>query len=471
MKISTGLSRREIYVLGPKTQTSVYMYDLSGVERRFAFLISSSHFTQHVYYRVLPPLIPVLAVALAYPLWQLGLLITFYSLGMGIVQAPFGVLSDRIDRRFLLPTGLGFAGMAYILFATAPAIGSVLPAVTLGGHTFQGGFLVMSLSMVFVGVGLAVVHPVGYPMITDNVDGSNKGKVLGMFGASSKLGDAAAPAIIAGLILILTWQEVVLFFGVAGTLYGIVLYRVLQSDQFETVPAVKRETEDETGEETTDEKSTSTETDRRSYAYPMIAVYCFAISSMVATRGLNTFLPAFVVVIYAYSFDIASVHVGAESIGSLYFSVLLVAGAGTQLVLGGMTDRHDARHILIGCMVIATVGLFALALLDLHPAILLGVIVVLGAGLYGINPARDSLISEFSPPEREGRTFGYLFTATSLTTAPLPALIGYVLEVGGMRGGFALLAIGPMIAGVCVLTLYSDRVYASKRTHVSQGSD
>ncbi len=103
------------------------MYGLSRRELEFAVLISSSHFVQHVFYRVLPPLVPVLAVALEYPLWQLGLLITLYSIGMGIVQAPLGVLADRVDRRYLLPVGLAVAGGAYVLFAFAPTLGGPLP--------------------------------------------------------------------------------------------------------------------------------------------------------------------------------------------------------------------------------------------------------------------------------------------------------------------------------------------------------
>ena len=432
------------------------MYGLSRRELRFAIVVSSSHFTQHFYYRILPPLIPVLAVALEYPLWQLGLLITLYSLGMGVVQAPLGVLSDRVDRLYLLPTGLALTGAAYVAFALAPTLGAPLPTVTVGGHAFAGDFLVMSLAMVVVGIGLAVVHPVGYPMITDNVSESNKGTVLGIFGASSKLGDASTPAIVAALILVLAWEQIILLLGVIGTLYGVVLYLVLRGDEFETVPTGQRTSDDDEPSEGPKDR------DRREYAYPMVAIYLFFITSMLSTRGLNSFLPAFLVAVYAYSFEVSGVHVGAESVANVYFSALLIAGAVMQLVLGGLTDRTDARLILVYCMAVAAAGMATLAMVDLHPFLLLVVIVVLGTGLYGVNPARDALISEFSPPEREGRTFGYIFTAVTLTGAPLPAVIGYLLDVAGMREGFLLLAIGPVLAAACVGLLYSDRVYVAE---------
>ena len=509
------------------------MYGLSGRELRFALLVSSSHFAQHVYYRILPPLIPVLSVALEYPLWQLGLLITLTWIGMGITQAPLGVLSDRIDRRYLLPTGLALTGAAYVVFAAAPYLGTPLPSLTIAGYIFEGGFLVMALSMGIVGIGLAVVHPAGYPMITDNVAAANKGKALGIFGASSKLGDAATPAFVAVLILALAWEQIVLLFGVAGVLYGIALYAVLGGDEYVTIPSGRRETparrvdEDQAGDErargrasedrtsegqasddrasgdhasddrasedhASDDRASGDhasddragedrvagrrpterqEGDRRSFLYPMVAVYCYFISISLSTMALNTFLPVFLVAVYAYSIDVMGVHVGAESVANVYFALLLFSGAVMQLVLGGLTDRFDTRLILIYCMGIAAAGMFMLAVFDLHPLLLAVVIVVLGAGMYGVNPARDALISDLSPPAFEGRAFGYIFTAVTLTTAPLPTVIGYLLDTVGMREGYLLLAVGPVLAGACITTLYSDRIYRQQRSVAAYGDD
>lgn len=429
------------------------MYGLGRRELRFALLISSSHFSQHVFYRILPPLIPILVVALEYPYWQLGLLISMYSVGMGVVQAPLGVLSDRFDRIYLLPSGIALTGAAYVVFVFAPLAGEPLPGVTLLGHTFEGAFLVMALSMVGVGVGLSVVHPVGYPMISDNVRIENKGKVLGLFGASSKLGDAAAPATIAGLILILAWQEIILLFGVAGVLYGIALYLILRQGDIETVPKGQRGTSKSISDDTGEPR------DPRAYLYPMIAVYGFFIASGLATHGLNTFLPTFIVDVYAFSVAVGSLEIGPESVANLYFALLLLSGAVMQLIFGALADAFEPISIMLACMIAATVGMLLFALLPVHPFILILIVIALGAGLYGVNPARDALISELSPAEREGRTFGYIFTAVTLTGAPLPTVIGYLLDLLGMRAGFFLLAFGPVIAGLAIAALYSDRIY------------
>lgn len=429
------------------------MYGLDARELRFALLVSSSHFAQHVYYRLLPPLIPVLAVALEYPLWQLGLLITVYSLGMGLAQAPLGVIADRMDRIYLLPSGIGITALAYILFAVAPILGQGIPAVTVLGYRFEGGFLVMCVSMVIVGVGLAVVHPAGYPMISDNISVTNKGKVLGLFGASSKFGDAVTPAIIAALILVISWESIILLFGIAGIVYSIALFLALGSDVYETRPAVNRE------EEPSQSSVNILSGDRRTYLYPFIAMYVFFIGTSWTSRGITTFFPAFVVSVYAFSFDAFGIHIGPESVANVFFAVLLVAGGLVQLILGGMADRYDPRQLLIACMAVATVGMVALALVDLPPIALGVVVLVLGVGLFGVNPPRDAILSDMSPPEYEGRTFGYIFTLVTLTGALFPTIIGYVLEVVGMREGFLLLAAGTIIAAGAIALLYSENVY------------
>ena len=429
------------------------MFGLTRKELRFSILISTSHFSQHVYNRILPPLIPILAVALRYPLWQLGLLLTIFQIGGGVSQAPMGVLSDRVDRRYLLPTGIIVAGAAYSTFAFAGVLGEPLPAVTVFGTTFAGDFIVMSLAMLLAGVGIAVVHPVGYPMITDNVRDGSKGKVLGYFGASSKLGDAVTPAAIAGLVLVLAWQEIVLLLGVGGILYGIALFGALHGDTFETVPSGQRS-------EDTDEPSESIgETDRRTYLYPLTVIYVFFISSIWTSRGISAFFPTFLVAVYSYSAEVMGVQLGPESVANVYFALLLFAGAVMQVYLGGLTDTYDPRLVLLGCMGLATVGIIVLAVVPLTPMFLLIVVIILGTGLYGNNPPRDALISNISPSDREGRTFGYIFTAAVLTAAPFPTAIGYLLETVGMREGYLVLGIGSVLAGAAIMLLYSERVY------------
>lgn len=137
-------------------------------------VLSTAHSAQHFYSSLLPPLIPVLTVALALPLWQLGLLVSLHSLVSGFGQAPMGVLSDRYDRRFLSAPGLGVMGLGYVAFGLAIGARPALPSVAVAGVTFRGPLLAMSGAMVVGGAGSSVVHPTGYPLISANVSADRK---------------------------------------------------------------------------------------------------------------------------------------------------------------------------------------------------------------------------------------------------------------------------------------------------------
>jgi MFS family permease len=424
----------------------------------FAGVLSLSHAAQHFFSRLIPPLIPIMAVQLQLPLWKLGLLITVYSLGSGFGQTPMGILSDKYDRRFLLAPGIGILAGSYILFGFSPAIGPAIPEFTAFGYVIEGSFLIMCLAMLIGGLGASVTHPTGYPLLSENISESRHGKSLGMWGSAAKLGDAAAPALIAVLILVLVWNEILLILGALGVVYAVLLFAVLSRDAYETLPPEHASKQSESDDD--EEESVSVWAgDMRLFVYPMLAVLLFFTTRMVATKGVNTFVPAFITDVYGYSFTYFGLNLAPESFANVYFSLLLLTAAIVQLGTGTITDLYDERKVLIGFLLVSTVALSALSLLTLGPLSLLVVLLVVGGGLWGLNPARDALISEISPPEREGRTFGYLWTVTQIIGAMSPLFIGLLADISGIQSSFRWLAVSTLLSALAVGLLFSNRVY------------
>jgi MFS family permease len=435
----------------------------------FAGVLSLSHAAQHFFSRLIPPLIPIMAVQLQLPLWKLGLLITVYSLGSGFGQTPMGILSDKYDRRFILPPGLGVLAGSYLLFGFSPTIGPMIPELVGFGYVIEGSFLIMCLAMLIGGLGASVTHPTGYPLLTENISEDRHGKSLGMWGSAAKLGDAAAPAIIAVLILVLVWNEILLVLGAAGVVYAVILFAVLSYDEYETLPpehASKQEEEDDESEESVSVWSG----DMRIFVYPMLAVLLFFTTRMIATKGVNTFVPAFITDVYGYSFTYLGMSLAPESFANVYFSLLLLTAAIVQLGTGAVTDIYDERKVLIGFLLLATASLTALSLLELGPLALLLVLLVVGAGLWGLNPARDALISQISPPEREGRTFGYLWTVTQVIGAMSPVVIGLIADISGIQSSFRWLAVATFLSALAVGLLFSKRIYLETEATTSESS-
>jgi MFS family permease len=122
-------------------------------------------------------------------------------------------------------------------------------------------------------------------------------------------------------------------------------------------------------------------------------------------------------------------------------------------------DRYDHLTILFWTLVVAAVTMFLFALASLGPILLLIVLLIFGAGLWGNSPARDSLVSDLGPDEREGRTFSYLWTASRIFGAISPTAIGFLADSAGIREGFTYLAGATIVAALFVAVLFSDRVF------------
>jgi MFS family permease len=427
---------------------------MDGAQARTTALLGSVHFAQHVF-RVLPPLLPVLALALGYPLWQLGALVSLYFAGSGFGQAPMGVLADRYDRRLTVPPSVATMGLGYLLIGVAPyAVDPAAVAVVVGGAPLTAGFLAMGVGSLVAGLGASAVHPCGYPLVVANAAPGREGQALGAWGSAAKLGDAAAPLAIAGFVLVLAWHEVFLLFGVVGLAYGAALVPALSSGLVETRPGDQRSEGD-------GKPSEAAAADRRTYVYPVVALLVFFIARAFSEKGLKAFLPTFVATAYGYTLAVGGVTLPAESLADVYFTAVFLVAAATTLVTGWLVDRFDARAVLVGVFGAATVTLVVLATGDLSPVSLLIVLAVLGATNWGWVPARDAIMSDIAPPAREGRTFGYLHTVSHLFSAVAPVAIGVLAGSMGLRGSFLVLAAVMVVAVAAITALFSDRVYRS----------
>ncbi|MFB6131352.1 MAG: MFS transporter [Salinigranum sp.] len=434
----------------------------SGDEWFASLVFGSVHAVQHLFMGLLPPLIPVLTVELSLPLWKLGLLMSAYSLVSGLGQTPMGVLADRFDRRYLLPPGLAVLALAYVTFAAGPTLGAGLGGVEVGGVSLSGPFLLLLGSMALAGAGASVVHPTGYPLISANVSRGRKGRALGLWGSGSKLGDMAAPVGVAALLIVLTWERLLFVLGAFGVAYAAALWVVLGRDGIDTLAPQSGTEAGSSGEGEASSETSPGAGDRRTFVYPMVVILALFVSRGIATKGIRTFVPTFVTDVYGYSLSAFGLTLGPQSLANAYFSALLLTAAVVQLVTGSLADRYDHRTVMVGSFGVATVGLVALSYVRLSPVVLLVVLLLVGGGIWGANPARDALVSDISPPEGEGRTFGSLFTFTQVVSAATPVVIGYLADVSGIRDGFRYLALATLLSVLCAALLLSPRVYVDR---------
>lgn len=465
---------------------------MDPAERRFALWVCTSHGFQHFLSRIFPPLIPIWVVTFDFSLALAGLLLGVKSLGSAIGQAPFGIAADRYDRRYILPSGIGFAAVCVFLFTLVAAVDVFAVPVGVLGHEVSLQVVVMIVAMLGAGIGGSVLHPVGYPLITENIQPERKGRVLGMWGSAAKLGDGFAPALIGVLLLLMAWTDALFLLSVLVFGYAVLLF--VQMGRFETRPPALQPTHPSpTTTAESDTAATSVEDDpgaddgsegtvgrlrpdpidvwsidRRVYVYPILAIFAFFVIRMLAAGGVNVFIPEFITSEYGYSFVLLGIQVTPESTASFYYSALLITAGIVQLGTGRLVELYDSRLVIIALLLVATFVLFVIAFANLSPVMLFVVLLVLGGSLWAVEPARDAIVSEITPVEREGRTFGYLWTGALVVAAFSPVLVGYIGDVAGLRLAFAVLGFSALLSAVPVALLLSRRVYLNINEYRAQ---
>jgi MFS family permease len=420
--------------------------------RRAALVLSGAHGVDHLLKRVFPPLVPVWAVAFGFPLWKLGALLGALTLGSALGQTPVGHLSDRYDRRYVLPVGIGLMGLAFVAFPVIPRVDALAVEVTVAGTALGGHTVAMFATLFVVGLGSSTLHPVGIPLMSQNVPDGRKGGVFGMWGSARAFGDGTAPALVGAGLLVTDWTWILVGFGAAGLLYAGYLFVAL--GDFETRPA---------GRVDPDEGSSSIlGEDRRLYVYPILAVFAAFVLQLVATSGALVFLPEFITSQYGYTVSAAGFVVTPESTASFYYSALLLTAGVVQVGTGRLVDRYDHRTVLVVFLLAGAFVLVALIEVAFSPLGLFAVLVLLGATLWGFYPARDALISDIAPDDHEGRTFGYLWTGALVVSSASPAVVGAIGDVAGLRQAFLLVAGLVVLSTLPVVLLRSDRVYVRR---------
>lgn len=129
---------------------------------------------------------------------QMGWLLSAFSLAYGFAQLPLITLIPRFGTRLALGAGL-------LLWSAAQA----LTGTVRGLATFLG-------LRVLLGIGESPFYPAGVQSVRDWFPERSRGRATAVMSMSQTLGLAAAPPILAGLILWCGWRRTFVFLGACG---------------------------------------------------------------------------------------------------------------------------------------------------------------------------------------------------------------------------------------------------------------
>lgn len=383
-------------------------------DRRALVVLLSVIFLNIAGFGLVIPLLPFFGKALDAPAWQIAILFSAYSFGQFLGEPFWGRMSDRVGRRPVLMVTIAGGALAYVALAFAPTIWLAFAA------RFVGGFLSGNISTL-------------QGALADITRPEERAAKMGLMGSAFSLGFMIGPAI-GGLLarpeLGTLGFQIPLFaaagFGLASALAVAIFVR-------ESRPEPKE-----------GPRAPQLEVLRQAMAHPVIArvmiisfVTVSGFAGIEATYGLWT----------EHRFGWGPREIGFAFMG------IGVLGAYCQAILTGrLVRRHGEPKVLTAGLVAMWIGMGVQFLSPSWPVAMVG----FGFVCFGQSicfPCLTALISQATPPDRQGETLGLNMSNMALARIGGPISAGQLFSLVNPGAAFVVTAILIMPATALALQI------------------
>lgn len=379
-----------------------------SVDKRAMSVLSAGHLFTDLNQGAVAALIPFLVAERGLSLAAAGVLVLAATVSSSVVQPLFGVFSDSRPLPLLMPLGVLFAGVGMALVGIMP------------------GFLMIFLSVVLSGLGVAAFHPES-ARFANYVSGSRRARGMSFFSVGGNAGFALGPVVATPLVLA---------FGLPGTLFlaipaavmaGILLFELSRLRSFQ--PAVAAN------------EGVRQETVRAPEQWgPFVRMIGVVTVRSFVYFGLVTFVASYYERVLHTS----------TALGNAALTVMLFGGAAGTLLMGPLADRFGRRAILAASMVCMAPLIFAFTFLG--PVLgmaLLGVIGAVTVGTFGVTV----VMGQEYLPGRIGLAAGVTMGLSIGLGGVGAPIFGAVADNYGLSTAILVMAALPLVGLLLTFTL------------------
>ncbi len=381
-------------------------------EYRVNALIGTGHFLSHFYVLSLPPLFLVWQDNFIVSFAQLGLTVALMQGTTALLQTPVGFLVDRHGARRYLVGGTLLMTLAMAAMAFTTAFSQILALALLSG------------------IGNSVIHPADYAILSGSIDKDRMGRSFAWHTLTGNLGFAAAPPVMAALILAFGWRHALLAVGCVGIpLVVTILWqsRIL-NDQ-------SRPVQTHAGPVLSGRQLLMTK--------PMLLFFTFFLLGSMAGAGVQSWI---ITVLH-------QVHgMGLEAASSVLTSYMIGGAAG--VVVGGYAADRIRRHLTFASTLtaVSAVLIFVVAAIALPDGATIAVMFASGLALGASRTPRDIMVKDAAPPGQIGKVFGFVSAGLPLGSALTPVPFGWLIDVGRPELVLVFVAILLLLSLLCAGT-------------------
>lgn len=373
---------------------------ITAVETRNLAILSLAHFTNDGLVLLLPIMLPLIAKDLNLSYIEIGVLGGSILISHGIGQFIFGYYSDKIKRRSdLVTSGLIVSSISIFLVGISDSY-----------HQLQ----VLSL---LVGLSTSVYHPVGFSILSTLF--KNKGKAIGIHGASGSIGLVIFPIITGIITEAYNWRFAFKLIPVIGLTAGIIFY-ILTKNLKDDTPDFR------------------TKLNIQFFTKDVLTIIFIYSTTAMVSAGFMIFLPV----------KLTLLNYSPLTVG-VYVSVFYGMGVIGQYIGGIMVDRFDVKKIISLSLLMTAFFLYFFVNLPSSAYILI-LLIAIGFSCAVLHPANFLQYTNNTPPDTRGTSLGILFGIGGVVGALTPIFMGFVMEIIDLNAAFLVLPLICM-AGVFAL--------------------
>ncbi|MBP3212845.1 MAG: MFS transporter [Prevotella sp.] len=367
-------------------------------------MVSLGHLLNDMFQSVIPAIYPMLKEALGLSFLQIGAITLTNQLTSSLLQPLVGYFSDRHPRPYALAFGMCFTLSGLLLLSVAES------------------FLLVLLSVAFVGVGSSVLHPES-SKVARMASGGQKGMAQSVFQVGGNIGRSFGPIIVA-LLVVPHGQHAISWLSLLAVVAIALLARVgsWYKRQIEQYGRMKSKFDIEN----------TTHLSRREITGAILVLLVLMFSKDFYMANIQSYLTFFLI-------DKFGLSIGASQLCLFAF---LFASAIGLLIGGAVGDRYGRKYVIWGSILGAAPFALALPYCNLTWTIVLVVIIgiVISSAMSAILVYGTELL-----PGNVGMISG-AFLGLSFGLGGIgSALFGWLADAEGIQRVFQLTAFLPLL--------------------------
>ena len=375
-----------------------------GAVAAVLLMVSLGHLLNDMFQSVIPAIYPMLKEALGLSFLQIGAITLTNQLTSSLLQPLVGYFSDRHPRPYALAFGMCFTLSGLLLLSVAES------------------FVLVLLSVAFVGVGSSVLHPES-SKVARMASGGQKGMAQSVFQVGGNIGRSFGPIIVA-LLVVPHGQHAISWLSLLAVVAIALLVRVgsWYKRQIEQYGRMKSKFDIEN----------TSHLSRREITGAILVLLVLMFSKDFYMANIQSYLTFFLI-------DKFGLSIGASQLCLFAF---LFASAIGLLVGGAVGDRYGRKYVIWGSILGAAPFALALPYCNLTWTIVLVVIIgiVISSAMSAILVYGTELL-----PGNVGMISGAFFGLSFGLGGIGSALFGWLADAEGIQRVFQLTAFLPLL--------------------------